>query len=102
MMHAVAVGEMFDSIVFHGPFTDFEEAATWAEQEIGSSQSWWVVGLDMPWPENPRALFTSVDPELLQKQYEKLGSLIAFHVDDPEMALLDGLFDMIGVMLPRS
>ena len=45
-MYAVAVGEMFDSINFHGPFDDFDDAEFWAD--INSSGNWWIVRLDKP------------------------------------------------------
>jgi hypothetical protein len=41
-MYAVALGEMFDGVVFHGPFEDFEDAANFGDE---SGQNWWVVEL---------------------------------------------------------
>ena len=44
--YAVAVGEMFDSISFFGPFDDFDSAELWADKN--SNLSWWIVGLENP------------------------------------------------------
>ena len=45
-MYAVAIGEMFDAINFHGPFDDFEDAELWADRN--SSANWWVIRLETP------------------------------------------------------
>jgi hypothetical protein len=41
-MYAVAVGEMFDRMNFHGPFADFEDAEMWAEQQTETASTWIV------------------------------------------------------------
>ena len=45
-MYAVAMGEMFDAINFHGPFDDFDDAELWADSN--SSANWWIVRLEKP------------------------------------------------------
>ena len=45
--YAVAVGEIFDAINFHGPFDDFEDAESWADKNALSA-NWWVVRLERP------------------------------------------------------
>lgn len=45
--YAVALGEMFDGITFHGPFDEFEDAEAWADRQ-GHSTNWWVVQLEDP------------------------------------------------------
>lgn len=50
-MFAVAYGELFDAINFIGPFETFDEAEGYADFEIGSGNSWWVVELENPRPE---------------------------------------------------
>lgn len=48
MKYLVAYGEMFDHINFVGPFDTFDEAEIWADFEIGSGNSWWVLGMENP------------------------------------------------------
>ena len=48
MKYAVAYGEPFDRINFVGPFETFDEAEIWADFEIGSGNSWWVIQLEDP------------------------------------------------------
>ena len=48
MKYIVAYGEMFDSINFIGPFDTFDEAEVWADFEIASGSSWWVLGMEKP------------------------------------------------------
>jgi len=43
---AVAVGEMFDGINFHGPFGSFDDAEAWAGHNAGGN--WWIVRLESP------------------------------------------------------
>lgn len=45
-MYAVAIGEMFDGISFHGPFDDFDGAELWASNN--SNLNWWIVELLNP------------------------------------------------------
>lgn len=45
--YAVAVGEMFDAINFHGPFDDFEDAEKWCDNAFPYSSTW-VVRLETP------------------------------------------------------
>ena len=47
-MNAVAVGEIFDGIVFYGPFEDFDTAEQWAYDEVDMSSNWWIIGLNPP------------------------------------------------------
>jgi len=42
--YAVAVGEMFDGIDFHGPFPSFEDAMEWGEGN--ASRTYWIVKLE--------------------------------------------------------
>lgn len=44
--YAVAVGEMFDGITFHGPFEFFEDAEDWAGNN--ANLNWWIIGLENP------------------------------------------------------
>jgi hypothetical protein len=46
MQYAVAIGEMFDSISFAGPFDDFDAAELWAD--TNANLNWWIVGLENP------------------------------------------------------
>lgn len=46
--YAVAVGEAFDGFEFYGSFPSFDDASEWADREVGSSESWWVVRLKSP------------------------------------------------------
>jgi hypothetical protein len=111
-MYAVGVGEMFDAINFHGPFKEFEDAADWAEKEVGMRSSWWVVQLEVPEqesPENDLILIENVDLKLLQQQYERLQEVVAFvegireHqniANTPDASILDGVVEMLGDALP--
>ena len=44
--YVVAVGEMFDSIDFYGPFDEFEDAEYWADRN--ADLNWWMIGLEKP------------------------------------------------------
>lgn len=44
-MYAVAVGEMFDGITFHGPFGTFDDAELWASFQARSANTW-IVALE--------------------------------------------------------
>ena len=46
MKYVVAVGEMFDSVDFYGPFDEFEDAELWASE--GADLNWWILGLEQP------------------------------------------------------
>lgn len=46
--YAVAVGEVFDSITFFGPFDEFEDAEVWADRTSGFRNNWWIVELQDP------------------------------------------------------
>ena len=46
----VAYGEPFDKQNFVGPFDGWDEAQEWADFEIGSGNSWWLLELENPVP----------------------------------------------------
>jgi hypothetical protein len=46
-MYAAAVGEMFDSINFHGPFDTFDEAELWCDNAFPYSSTW-IIRLEKP------------------------------------------------------
>ena len=46
MSYVVAVGEWLDGLTFYGPFDEFEDAQTWAENN--SNLSWWIIKLETP------------------------------------------------------
>ena len=45
MKYIVAVGDPFDSINFHGPFDDFDDAEKWGDQ---CGMFHWILGLQKP------------------------------------------------------
>jgi hypothetical protein len=94
-MYAVALGEMFDGITFHGPFSEFDDAEKWAGGKIRNT-NWWIVELE-PAEECCETLtFNNVDVALLTKQYALLTEVIEQSRDLMDLTLLDGLLDMIG------
>ena len=46
MKYVVAIGEMFDSIDFYGPFDEFEDGELWAHDN--ADLNWWIIGLMQP------------------------------------------------------
>jgi hypothetical protein len=105
-MYAVALGEMFDGITFHGPFSEFDDAEKWAGGKIRNT-NWWIVELEPAEECCETLVIGNVDMETLQEQYVRLQEVIAFVEDirvtkpgTPDASILDGIVEMLGDVLP--
>jgi hypothetical protein len=105
-MYAVALGEMFDGITFHGPFQEFDDAEKWAGGKIRDT-NWWIVELEPAEKSCGTLVIGNVDMETLQEQYVRLQEVITF-VENmrtefpaiPDASILDGIVEMLGDVLP--